>query len=246
MAMYALSPDRKKYLLRQSRQFRSANQREGGQPSYAASYGPSSGGGILPRLVPQLTGDSGLLKRISIMGWGSPATPLSSDQTLHDGSVHDLPGFLPNSPAQPSEQLQPLTHQNTGSLWSSWWSSAGGERISASDNSRSGELRSATWYIDRLRSSKAYDIKLVKHLITLRVHLSTAKLAFIQDFVCPQKGLDALGKLLSDLVGKAGKRKVLSEMENTVLLEVIKCFRVLLNTDVCCQLISPFPLTSYE
>lgn len=244
--MYALSPDRKKYLLRQSQQFRTVDQRQGGQPPYAASYGPSSGGGILPRLVPQLTGDSGLLKRISIMGWGSPSTQSSSDQSGHDGSVHDLPRSPPNSPARPSEELQPLMHQNTGSLWSGWWSSAGGEKLSPSDNSRSGELKSATWYIDSLKSSKAYDIKLVKHLITLRVHLSTAKLAFIQDFVCPQKGLDALGKLLAGLVGKAGKRKVLSEMENTVLLEVIKCFRVLLNTDVCFQMILPFPLTSYE
>jgi len=109
-----------------------------------------------------------------------------------------------------------------------------------SDKSRGGELKSATWYIDGLTSSKAYDIKLVKHLITLRVHLSTAKLAFIQDFVCTQNGLDALGKLLAGLVGKAGKWKNLSEMENTVLLEIIKCFRVLLNTDVCCHVIPSF------
>jgi hypothetical protein len=91
---------------------------------------------------------------------------------------------------------------------------------------------SAKWYIDGLKTSKVADVKLVKHLIALRVHLSTAQLAFIQDFVGPQKGLDALGQLLARLVGKGGKRKGLGEVENTVLLEIVKCLRVLLNTDV--------------
>jgi diaphanous 1 len=50
--------------------------------------------------------------------------------------------------------------------------------------------------------------------------------------VGPQKGLDALGQLLAGLVGKGGKKKSLGEVENTVLLEIVKCFRVLLNTDV--------------
>jgi hypothetical protein len=47
-------------------------------------------------------------------------------------------------------------------------------------------------------------MKLIKHLIALRVHLSTAPLAIIQGFVGPQKGLSALGQLLAGLVGKSG------------------------------------------
>ncbi|KAF6762199.1 hypothetical protein DFP72DRAFT_598410 [Ephemerocybe angulata] len=34
------------------------------------------------------------------------------------------------------------------------------------------------------------------------------------------------------MVGRSGKRKRLTEMETTVLLELIKCFRVLLNTEI--------------
>ena len=91
---------------------------------------------------------------------------------------------------------------------------------------------SAKWYIDCLETSKTADIKLVKHLIALRVQLSTAQLAFIQNFVGPQKGLDALGQLLAGLVGKGRKKKTLGEVENTVLLETVKCLQVLLNTEV--------------
>ena len=44
--------------------------------------------------------------------------------------------------------------------------------------------------------------------------------------------MDALGTLLSGLVGKGGKRRKLADNEDTVLLEVVKCLRVLLNTEV--------------
>jgi diaphanous 1 len=70
----------------------------------------------------------------------------------------------------------------------------------------------------------------------LRVHLSTAKLVWIEEFVNEVKGLDALGTLLSELVGKGGKRRALSDVESTVLLETVKCLRVLLNTEVRLEL----------
>lgn len=83
-----------------------------------------------------------------------------------------------------------------------------------------------------LRSRKSTDVKLVKHLISLRVHLSTAKLSWVEQFLDEQKGMAALGTLLAELVGKGGKRKKLTDVEETVLYEVIKCLRVLLNTEV--------------
>jgi diaphanous 1 len=82
-------------------------------------------------------------------------------------------------------------------------------------------------------SYKTTDVKLVKHLISLRVHLSTANLIWIEQFVVDQRGLDTLGGLLGGLVGKGGKRKTLTEVESSNLLEIIKCLRVLLNTEVC-------------
>lgn len=88
------------------------------------------------------------------------------------------------------------------------------------------------WYVDGLRSGRATDMKLVKHLISLRVHLSTASLVWIEEFVGEERGMEAIGKLLAGLVSKGGKRKKLTDIEETVLLEIIKCLRVLLNTEV--------------
>lgn len=230
--MHGLPRDRKVYLLRQNRHFKTANQQSANAAQASASCGPSSGGGLLPRLVPQLTGDAGLLRRISIIGWGTPPLQKTSqDPASPTGTSHDLS----KSPvSRRSEEI--IRPQTTGGTWGNWWTSTAS---STPDSRRSGESMSTKWYIDGLKTNKVVDIKLVKHLIALRVHLSTAQLALIQDFVGDEKGLDVLGQLLAGLVGKGGKKN-LGEVENTVLLETIKCFRVLLNTDVG---FTPLPVT---
>lgn len=236
--MYALSPDRKKFLLRQNRQFKSSTSQAPSQPIYPASYGPASAAALLPKLVPQLTGDAGLIRRFSIVGWGSGTTPapavVSSDSRNSGEFSRTLDSH--DQVSKLSEEIQPLQPQTTGGLWSNWWASSGGDKSSEPEKSGKELAKSTKWYIDGLRIGKAPDIKQVKHLITLRVHLSTAKLAFIQDFVGVEKGLVALGKLLAGLVGKGGKRKTLTELETTILLEVLKCLRVLLNTEASKQL----------
>ena len=231
--MYSMSDDLKKYLLRQNRQFRSNQQphpMNGDRPS-AASYGPSSATALLPRLVPQLTGDEGLMRRISIFGWGFGGSAISPAGLSTPNSTPNSSGQVQTQVDKLPEDIQPLHPQTTGSSWSSWWISSGGEKTTPSDKGLE-SAKSAKWYIDTLRSGKTPDLKLVKHLITLRVHLSTANLAFIQDFVRNEKGMDMLGKLLAGLVGKGGKRRRLTEIETTVLLEVFKCLRALLNTEV--------------
>lgn len=239
--MYALPPERKKYLVRQNRDFKIANRQAPASPqaTYPASFGPVNSAGLLPRLIPQLTGDAGLIRRFSVIGWGSGATSTTVPPLISSGSNGSSGEFNSNSSLQGNfqaqitrvaEDMQPLQPQSTGNLWTSWWASAGGEKFEKDGENES--AKSAKWYIDGLRIGKVPDVKLVKHLITLRVHLSTAKLAFISDFVTSEKGLIGLGTLLSGLVGKGGKKKVLSEIETTVLLEVLKCLRVLLNTAV--------------
>ena len=233
--MYAMSDDLKKYLLRQNRQFRSNQQLPpmNGDRPFAASYGPSSATALLPRIVPQLTGDEGLMRRISIFGWGfgnSAIPPAGPSPT--NNSVPDSPELVQGQVNKLPEFIQPLQPQTTGSSWSNWWISSGGEKVTPSEKGGLESTKSAKWYIDTLRSRKAPDLKLVKHLITLRVHLSTANIGFIQDFVRNEKGIDVLGKLLASLVGKGGKRRRLTEIEMTVLLEVFKCLRALLNTEV--------------
>jgi diaphanous 1 len=55
---------------------------------------------------------------------------------------------------------------------------------------------------------------------------------WVKEFVQTEAGLDALSAILAGLVGRAGKRKHLSDMEGAVLLEIIKILRVLSNTEV--------------
>lgn len=235
--MRSLPRDRKKYILNQNNLFKASTPQESSgvsHPTYAASYGPSSAAALLPKLMPQLTGDGGLMRRFSIVGWGSGISTVASQSVdiNGNGEVQNITGSTKQSSGSADEQ-QPIQPQNTGILWNSWWTSSGGEKSSTPEKRGSKEyIDSARWYIDGLRIGKAPDMKLVKHLITLRVHLSTAKLSFIQDFVGSEKGLIALGTLLSGLVGKGGKRKNLSELEITILLEILKCLRVLLNTEV--------------
>jgi hypothetical protein len=203
-------------------------------PSYAASYGPSSATNLLPRLVPQLTGDAGIMRRLSFSSWGSSTTAspvMSSENNRTSGEFSHGLMVSPQgkSKAQMTrvvEDVQPIQPQSTGSLWSSLWISSGGNKPAID------EKETAQYYITPLRSSKASDQKLVRHLISLRVHLSTAKFGFVEDFVIKEKGLEVLAALLAGLVGKGGKKKALSDVEAVVLLEVIKCLRVLLNTEV--------------
>src|SRR5712671_2284059 len=235
--MHQLPEDRKQYLLEQHKQFRVSSakpQSHGAQPSYSVTYGPSSAGNLLPRLVPQLTGD-GFMRRLSISGWGSSsATPPSSASALNRKG--DMPGSNSTSSqargVNVSEDPQPLQPQTTGGLWSSWWVSSGGEKSATGHNKgQMKEAKTPKWYVDSIKG-RALDTRLVKHLISLRVHLSTARVFWVKEFVETEAGLDALGAILAGLVGKAGKRKPLTEMEGAVLLEVMKIFRVLSNTEV--------------
>lgn len=220
--------ERKRNLLRQNKVYQSmstshVNTR---RPAIAQSYGPASASGLLPRLVPQLTGDSSpsIMKRFSIAGWGAE----SSEGKRSSAELK----ARPESPvAQKQPDPEPLQPQAAGGLWSSWWAS-GAEKSSTQSKRASKEIeQSAIFYVDGLKSLKA-DMKLVKHLISLRVHLSTAKVGWIQEFTEDRHGIEALASLLGSLVGKDGKRKALTEVESSVLLEIVKCFRVLLNTEV--------------
>ena len=218
--MYQLAPERKKYLLRQNRQFRSTSTstqvpKGPNNQGYAASYGPATAATLLPKLTPTLTGDpahpgsGGLMKRFSIAGiWGGATT--SSSQSPGPTSIpeahHPLPPETPtSSPAPAVPEALPIVPQITGSLWGNWWSSTPKEL----DKSKEAATpKTAAWYVDGIRNGKPTDSRLVKHLISLRVHLSTAKLAWIKRFLEVEKGMDALGVLLAGLVGKGGKWSV--------------------------------------
>jgi len=233
--MYQLSGDRKLYLLEQHRQSRSATPKShlhGTQPPYFATYGPSSASNLLPRLAPQLTGDSGLIRRLSIGGWGSATAVASSTSGSNRKGDRAEATWTTAQEVKATEELQPLQLQSTGGLWSSWWVSSGGEK--ASSRGQPKEDKTPKWYVDGIKG-KALDTKLVKHLISLRVHLSTARVFWVKEFVETEGGLRVLGAVLAGLVGRAGKRKHLSDIEGVVLLEIVKILRVLSNTEVSRQ-----------
>lgn len=84
------------------------------------------------------------------------------------------------------------------------------------------------------RYSKISQRSLVKHLIALRVRLSTAKLSWTQDFLGPVKGLDSLEALLGKIaLKKVNKGESPTEEDRAVQSEILKCLRVVMNTDVC-------------
>lgn len=91
-------------------------------------------------------------------------------------------------------------------------------------------------------SSKISQRSLVKHLIALRVRLSTAKLSWSQEFLGPSEGLGALENLLGRIaLKKVNKGEVPTEEDKAVQSEILKCLRVLMNTDVSLR----YTLVSY-
>lgn len=191
---------------------------------------------MIPSLVPQLTGDAGLMRRFSITSWGSGASATTESST---DSVELTTKATSEAKSSGDAAAQPLAPQTTGSLWSSWWSSSGGDAPASptklkSASAQAKDAKTPAWYVAGIQARKAGDTKLAKHLISLRVHLSTAKLSWVQDFLREAAGMDALGALLAEIVGvgKGGKRAAVGEVEESVVYEAVKCLRVLLNTEV--------------
>ncbi|KAJ3004363.1 hypothetical protein NUW54_g4848 [Trametes sanguinea] len=240
-AMYRLPGEQKRYLLQQnqvsraSTLSRSSGTKVNRSPATPSTYGPASAAAMLPRLVPQLTGDS-IMKRFSIAGWSAGTSSPSSGPPDSPRSSVDLGSrrrdsmVSVKSPTEKAADTPALQPQSTGGLWSSWWMSSGGDKGAGGDKSKEAE-KTAAWYAAGIRNGRSTDTKLVKHLISLRVHLSTANLAWIEEFVTTESGMNVLSDLLARLVSKGGKRKKITEIEDTVLLETIKCLRALLNTE---------------
>jgi len=86
--------------------------------------------------------------------------------------------------------------------------------------------------MEPLRTRKPTVPILAKHLISLRVHLSSADLTWIEEFLENEHGVEGLDRILAGLVTRPEKKRSLTDTENIVILETIKCFRALLNTEV--------------
>lgn len=194
------------------------------------------------------------MKRFSLagLGWSSPDAGADVDSAPMAGNMPHPSSSAPTA-APPDRVVSlsspkgssigktpeatgehtPLAPQSTGGLWGNWWASPAAASSSDPASADRTKPKSAAWYVDNLKPGVLTGSKLAKHLISLRVHLSTAKLTWIERFVDAEKGMDVLGAVLERLVGKGSKRRKLAEIDDTILAEVVKCFRVLLNTEVC-------------
>ncbi|GAA5950997.1 hypothetical protein JCM3765_004650 [Sporobolomyces pararoseus] len=239
-AMRQLPEDRKRFLILQHRQ----SQPREPEPLRPTKTGPADDG-ILSNV-----------KRFSLatVGWGavtsdepSPALPIRPMTTFGSSSIHSELSTATHSRSDvnPSTTIQT---QPTGSSssWSSWWSTAS----NATGTGQGGAERAKDtpqFYVDQLSSTKISQRSLVKHLIALRVRLSTAKLSWAQDFLGPGQGLEALEALL----GKIALKKInggesATEEDRAVQSEILKCLRVLLNTDIgFAQVVSRSTLITY-
>ena len=215
--IFRQSSEKKRQLIQDIRRTRTLSSERTSTPASTTSI-PTR----LPRLIPQFSGDSSIFRRFSVFStWGSASTPiprLTGDGKRFSGEFES--GSSPDlyAPAQP---------QTTGGVFSSLWAILGGEPMTGTDKDVS-----ARAYIDNLRKARTLDAKFVNYLISLRVHLSTAQLEWIESFLA-EDGMAAITDLLTSLIGKPGKRRVLTDGESSVLLELIRCLRVLLNTRVC-------------
>ncbi|GAA6056774.1 hypothetical protein JCM3770_006127 [Rhodotorula araucariae] len=228
IAMRQLPDDRKRFLVLQHR----SSQGPSPEPLRPAKTGPPAQAGS------SLLGD---VKRFSLasVGWGgfaassNPAvspTPVRPVTTHGARSSSSPPASSPASdPATPHLQSQ---ETGTSSSWTSWWTSPSNATGTGQASSQLAK-DSPQFYRDQIRSTKISQRSLAKHLIALRVRLSTAKLAWAEEFVDAAQGLDALEELLSKVARrKADKEFAPSEEEKTVQIECMRCFRALMNTDI--------------
>ena len=192
--------------------------------SLSTSFGSS-----FTKLLAQTTGESTISTpsqdtwgaRFGLGAWAG-GTPTRSPQ-VDQGSIRSVDGV------SLSGSVKPLEKQVTGGLWS-WWTGNGPEEGSAEA------------YIEGLRAecvpilgqgrseliTSRRPTSLLKHLISLRVTLSTAPMEFIIDFL-DARGLDKLEAIMIKL---APIRKDEGDMNEQIVGEVLKCLRILMNIDV--------------
>lgn len=171
------------------------------------------------------------LKRFSLasVGWNVGSLDDPPPQPNLPSRPSTMYNAAPTSPALPAAPQPPQhvsapssTATETPQSWTSWWSAASNPTGVAQVSEQAKDT--PQFYVDQLRSvcvwaleysllrwltlahaptnSKISQRSLVKHLIALRVRLSTAKLSWTQEFLGPVGGLDALEGLLGKITLK--------------------------------------------
>ncbi len=183
-AMMLLADDRKRFLIRQH------GVSESKIPTKPAVQ-PVSRDGTL----------SGM-KRLSLatLGWSTPeAKSTETLVTLQSPDSDPSRAILEGDRSDPFQSS--MTHTSTSS-WTSWFSTG----LGSAETTENSNEDSPQFYIAQLKSNKITLKNLVRSLIALRVRLSTAKIAWIKQFVQEAKGVPALDHLLRRIAGKRSRR----------------------------------------
>ncbi|TKY84985.1 hypothetical protein EX895_006065 [Sporisorium graminicola] len=128
----------------------------------------------------------------------------------------------------------------TATLWSNWW--GGGSVIAGSSGHDQGigdEKHVAMIHVTKLKDGKLSRKDLFRHLLSLRVTLSSAKLSWIDSFLYCD-GLGALEHIMQQetdgiISGHNSSRSrhvERKDMSDAILLEAVKCLRTLMNVEL--------------
>ncbi|KAF9585106.1 hypothetical protein BGW38_003868 [Lunasporangiospora selenospora] len=125
-----------------------------------------------------------------------------------------------------SERPMSPTFAAAGSLWSSWFGATPQpDTASVEENTED----NPQFYIDQLTSKSITQKTLAKHLLGLRIALSTAKLSWIRLFL-DARGFRALEAVLEKIALKKRAGKA-NDLDETLQSECVQCLRVLMNTE---------------
>lgn len=219
--MRHLPLDRQQFLIRQ--------QREATRPA-SGSPAPLRHSRTGPAHEPE-TG-VGALRRLSMaVGWSvadhEPVKPAPASRAV--STYGALGGGTGAGLAQPAMVPSPT---GDATSWASWWTGASNATGTAQAVGEQAKDTPA-FYVVQIKSTKVSVRSLVKHLIALRVRLSTAPFQWVEEFVGAAQGLDALEALLSRVTfARINHADGQSDEDETLQAECVKCLRVLMNTDV--------------
>ncbi|PWZ03137.1 hypothetical protein BCV70DRAFT_12160 [Testicularia cyperi] len=172
---------------------------------------------------------------------GTRPTTVVSD----NGSAGSMADARTSSAEDPHMQTLKANHTGSSagiasSLWNSWWGAAGSTGgVNGASSSSAADRSGAVSYVAKLQDGKISRKDLVKHLLSLRVALSSAKLAWIDEFL-DAEGLQAIERIMqletegfvASLNVDRSRRTERKDLSDTILLEAVKCLRTLMNTEL--------------
>lgn len=236
-AMRQMDDQRKRFLIAQQQQKSSTS----GQPLHSHRTGPdrSNNRQSVASYTSPTTALAGL-KRFSLWSTGTVSDSSSRPQSPEGPSspiMSDTASVLSFASRDTETHTPPAPLLQTATGWSSWFSAGSPAKPSTASShagSENNAIDTPIFYISQIVEGKLARAQLAKHLIALRVRLATAALSWIQDFL-QHDGLAALEKVLRIFTCKtvtATGRDGITEMDESIQTEAIRCLRIILNTEV--------------